>query len=378
MRLHIYEFSLIHESLRQGRTAARPEPLGTQNKRGWARHAVLIGLIVYLILHLGLGVAGEWSHWVRDPVYADKARKWRVLTAGAPGEAVQILFLGTSRTANGFAAAEAARRLRQTHAGEYVVFNWGVPASGAATQLVHLRRLLNEGQRVDILLWEFFPALAAQVPGEPVEARFSDPLAWDLSELPLLEQYGFPVSQWQQQRRQMWAAPWWALRLRLLGRVAPSWLPYHQRYDWSRGPDPHGWSPVLDVSQVEDKRPARVERARQEYQAVLRQWQLDLRTDRAIRDLLALARDHGIDTRLVWMPEGPSFQQNYSARSRRRIEQWLQRLIIEEGCVLVDCRTWMSEDDFVDGHHLLPQAAVRWTLRLTDEVLAPLLARPQR
>jgi hypothetical protein len=335
---------------------------------------LLVGTIVYLVLHLGLAVAGSWSRWLRDPVYADKERKWQKLIAQAPDAQPRIIFLGTSRVANGFAAGKAAQRLQEITGHPVTVFNWGLPGSGPATQHIHFRRLIKNQQRVDVLLLEAFPALMTEVVGRPVEAHFTEAIPWDSSELPLLECYDFPVASWRQERRNFWISPWWTFRLRLMGRLAPSWLPYHQRYDWSRGPDPWGWSPILDQDLSAPQRAYRVERARQEYEHRLRHWQLSPSAERALRDLLSFAQHHHVKVLLIWMPEGPSFQRYYSPQSKKRIEQWLNNLAIESNVPVVDCRDWMPEDDFSDGHHLLPMGAARWTLRLTEKVLQSVIS----
>ncbi|MBA2224869.1 MAG: hypothetical protein WHU94_11135 [Thermogemmata sp.] len=321
------------------------------------------------MLHLGLASAAAWSRWLRDPVYADKERKWQKLVSQAPPAAPRIVFLGTSRVANGFAAGEAERRLRLVTGRATVVFNWGLPASGPVTQYLHFRRLISSGHRVDVLLLEVFPALVTEAGGMPVEAHFTDAIPWDSSELPLLEQYHFPVACWQHERRGLWIAPWWSLRWRLMGRLAPSWLPYHQRYDWSRGPDPWGWSPIIDLDPSAEQRSKRLERARREYEHRLRHWRTSPPAEKAIRDLLDLARQQHVTVLLIWMPEGPSFQRHYSPQARQKMERWLEKLAEEAEVRVADCRDWMAEEDFSDGHHLLPEGALRWTRRVAEEVL---------
>jgi hypothetical protein len=39
---------------------------------------------------------------------------------------------------------------------------------------------------------------------------------------------------------------------------------------------------------------------------------------------------------------------------------------------LLDGRTWLTEDDFWDGHHLLPRGAAAFTARFERELTAPL------
>lgn len=334
-----------------------------------ARRTLLAGTLVYMVLHLGLASTASWSRWLRDPVYADKERKWQKLINRLPEARPRILFLGTSRVANGFAAEAAERHLREITGRPVTVFNWGLPGSGPVTQQIHFRRLTKNQLEVDVLLLEIFPALMTEVSRLPVEACFTEAVPWDDSELPILERYGFPVVSWRHERRNFWVAPWWTFRLRLMGRLAPSWLPYHQRYDWSRGPDPWGWSPILDEDLTAEQRALRIERARHEYEDRLRYWQLSPHMEQALRDLLSLAQQLEVKVWIIWTPEGPSFQRHYSAQSQKRIERWLHNLAKETGVPLVDCRDWMTEEDFSDGHHLLPTGAVRWTLRLTEEVL---------
>ena len=355
------------ERLRVG-LSVRQSP-GRFSRRRRSYLALFAGAIVYLLLHLGLAGVAAWSRWVRDPVYADKERKWQKLVSQMSPAAPRIVFLGTSRVANGFAAGEAERRLSEIMGCSAAVFNWGLPATGPVTQYVHFRRLANRGQRIDVLLLEIFPALVTDGDDHPVEAHFTDAIPWDSSELPLLDRYHFPVASWQHERRSLWIAPWWSLRGRIMGRLAPSWLPYHQRYDWSRGPDPWGWSPIIDLDSSAEQRARRVERARQEYEHRLRHWNVSPFAERAVRDLLVLAQQHHVRVLLIWMPEGPSFQRLYSLQARQKMERWVEKLAAEADVRVVDCRDWMAEEDFSDGHHLLPSGAVRWSRRIAEEVL---------
>ena len=51
-----------------------------------------------------------------------------------------------------------------------------------------------------------------------------------------------------------------------------------------------------------------------------------------MRDTLTLARDHGIPTRLVLMPEATWFRELYSAKARARFDHWIRELADEAGC----------------------------------------------
>jgi len=45
------------------------------------------------------------------------------------------------------------------------------------------------------------------------------------------------------------------------------------------------------------------------------------------------------------------------------------------GLTLVDARTWLPDSDFMDLHHVLASGAERFTKRLEEEVLRPLVER---
>ena len=47
--------------------------------------------------------------------------------------------------------------------------------------------------------------------------------------------------------------------------------------------------------------------------------------------------------------------------------------MIEFGCRVADCREWMPDDAFADGHHLLRAPAGAFTDRLTRGVIGPAL-----
>jgi hypothetical protein len=94
----------------------------------------------------------------------------------------------------------------------------------------------------------------------------------------------------------------------------------------------------------------------------------------AWRDLLGLCRREGIPTALVVMPEGPVFRSWYPPRTWALVREFLDDLGREYRVGVIDARDWMAEEDFIDSHHLLPQAAELFSARLGHEALAPLLA----
>ncbi len=333
-----------------------------------------MGLAVYIVLHVGLAFSAEFYRFVRDPVYADKERKLTRLERSLPPGSPVVVFLGTSRTGNGFDAGTAQRLLTDGFGRSVGAFNHGLPASGPVTHLLHLKRLLAAGHRPRVLLLEIHSPTLANLKDGPFEGRFAEGVGLEWAELDEVAGYGFPVEKLRRQRREVLIAPWSGVRFQLLGRLAPTSLPFYLRYDWSRGKDAFGWSPMM-VEEVDDaRREAGMERAREEYQFILRT--MKPRDDQgpgiqALRDILSLCREQGLSVVLVRMPEGAGFRAMYSRALTKRLERLLGEIAREYGCGLADCREWMPDTAFADGHHLLPSSATAFTERLAREVIAP-------
>ncbi len=284
-----------------------------------------------------------------------------------------VLFVGTSRTGNGFDAGRAQDALTDALGRPAAAFNFGTPASGPITHLLHLRRLLEDGHRPALVLLEIHAPTFAALPDGPFEARFADGTLLTWHELDWLAGYGFPVERLREKRRTVAVAPWYGLRFQLMGRISPTTLPFHLRHDWGRGADPNGWNPVF-VEEVDDEQYAfGLARAGREYLGILSNMKLGDAPVRAVRDLLALCRERGIPVVLVRMPEASGFRAFYPRPVSARIERFLNELAAESGCRVADCREWMPDRAFVDGHHLLRSGASAFTERLTREVIEPAL-----
>jgi hypothetical protein len=329
--------------------------------------------VAVVVLHLGLAHAAELARLLRDPVYTDKERKLTRLERELPPNSPVVLFIGTSRAGNGFEAGRAQDVLTARLGRPAAAFNFGTPASGPVIHLLHLRRLLADGHRPALLLLEIHPPTLAKLPDGPLEARFADGTAFEWDEIDWLGNYGFSVERLREKRRQAVVAPWYALRFQLLGRISPTALPFHLRYDWGRAPDANGWNPVLVEEVSDEQRAAGLKRAELEYRHLLARMELGDAPVQALRDLLALCREHRIPVVLVRMPEGTAFRAFYPRRLAARVERFLHELAAEFGCRVADCRAWIPDAAFVDGHHLLRSGAGAFTDRLAREIIDPAL-----
>lgn len=350
------------------RGAAKPKPaLQSRRRRG----AVAVGVfaVAFVVLQLGLAAAAELSFRVRDPAYGDKEKLLARATA-ARGRPL-VVMLGSSRTSFAFHAFAVEERL----AAEFpaaVAFNFGVPASGPVTHALYLRRLVEQGHRPDLLLVEVLPPMFMEFPEGPMDGRFLNGNRLRYGEAKRAVGYGLPpevVAKW----RSSVVVPWSELRLPLLGRLTPSALPWGVRFDWGRSCDARGWGPPPWASVTPEEYRAGVERARREYAAVLADLRPAAGAVRALHDLLALCRDHGIPAKLVLLPEAAEFRALYSPVTLARLDGILGDLRTAHGCDLIDARDWGPPGEFTDGHHLLRGGAKAFSDRLARDAVLPFL-----
>ncbi|MGL6096586.1 MAG: hypothetical protein ACRC7O_12420 [Fimbriiglobus sp.] len=361
-------------SLLRRRPAAEvgaPVVLAAPN-RGRAKRAVLWGVLGFVGLQLGAGLAAELFPRIRDPLYGDKAAKLRKRLAvqGAPADAV--VMIGSSRTGFAFhgTRVEAALAERGTPA---VAFNFGIPASGPVTHLIYLNRLLKSGVAPKLLLVEVLPSMLADDPAGPTERMwfFADRVT--ASEVNTLVSHGFAAGPTRERYAKSVLLPAYTLRFQLLSRVAQSWLPWQVRFDWSRGSDVCGWGTPVAPNVTPEQRAVGIAQAKLEYEATLGGLRPGGGAVAALRDVLSTCRDRGIPVRLVLMPEGSAFRPWYGPGVNDRLTALLNGLATEYGAPLIDARDWLPDDAFHDAHHMLRGGAEAFSDRLAADVIAPAL-----
>ena len=326
-----------------------------------------------IILHAALVIASEYSHYLRDPVYSDKERKLARIERTLPPGSPVVVFVGTSRAGNGFDAGRAQTVLSTALGRPVGAFNFGTPASGPVTHFLHVQRLLADGHRPALLMLEIHAPVLAELPDGPLEGRFADGTVFSWDELDLLDAYGCSTGKLRAERKEVPVKPWFALRFQIVGRLAPTSLPYYLRHDWSRGPDPNGWNAMQFNDLSPEEREVGLKRAEREYRHILRGMKLGDGAVRALRDTLALAANTAFPSCSLRMPEGTTFRALYSASgggARRSVRERLGRRVRlpRRGLPL-----WMPDEAFADGHHLLRNPAGAFSERLASEVLAPAL-----
>ena len=347
---------------------------GDRRRRGFI--AVGTGIAAFLLLQIGLGIAGECVLLIPEPGYADQELRLSRQESLYPGAPSGVM-LGTSRTGFAFHADRIREQLARDLGDPAKAFNFGIPASGPVTHIVYLRRLLADGHRPDLLLVEVLPPSLAELPDGPLESRFlfGDRLRHD--EVDTVIGYGFPEKEIRKKWRGTIITPWYSMRFPILGRIFPSALPWHLRFDWSRTKDPTGWSTPIVSSVTPEQYAAGLMRAAGEYSAILADLHPTGGGATALEDLLKLCRESNIPVTLVLMPESAGFRELYTPATTERLYRFLNQLREEYCCTLVDARDWLPDSAFTDGHHMLQSGAEVFSDRLTREAILPQLrARP--
>jgi hypothetical protein len=315
----------------------------------------------FVLIQVGLGLAVDrcWPA-VRDPEFAILRGHLAARRAEQPDRPL-VLALGSSRTAMGL---RAERLNHSTDPSAPLVFNFAIPASGPMMQQVALRRLLAERMVPNLVVIETMPMSLYGYGGSPLEEHYLDPARLDLMEtLHLLPCYYRPF--WEICRR--WGS----------ARVLPICRHQAELRD-ALGIDPvqshahlragYGWRGEFRVPTPEQFA-ANVRFSLGQYEDVLQGEHLALGPLQALGSLLTLCKQEGIAAVVVLPPES-SFFRAASQGVASAVEE-VRRLARQRDVPLYDARTWVSDDGFLDGHHLTAPGADAYTERFGREVLEP-------
>jgi hypothetical protein len=327
------------------------------------------------VLQIGLAVAIEfWLPDLRDPAYGVKLRvlKHRV-TAGVTQQPM-VLMGGSSRVEYGLLGQPLEQQLAEELGTRPVVFNFGITAGGALTQLLVINRLVGEGIRPDLMLVEVFPPNLSVNTGLNELPRLTPERLW-LDELPLLANFGArPLPELRVEWWQGWPAPSYSHRHAILTRLAPLFLPGGVVAISSSRFDDSGMGPTFTCPRSPEEHQHAVAATIAQYRPWFHEFRLGGACCDALRETLRLCRREHIGAALVLMPEATEYRDTlYSPESWAQIEAFVADLSREFDVPVINARDWVPSDEFADGHHLIAAGAERFTERLGREHLAPLL-----
>lgn len=336
-----------------------------------ARRSLVWALAAFGVLQVAPSIVMDrWLPELRDPEYGAKLHRLRALQAARPGEPL-ILVIGSSRSAMGL-RPDSLPDCRMADGRTGLVFNFGMTGYGPVQELALLDRLLRDGVRPDQVMIEVHPLLLHQENGYGEEYWLNvNCLDWD--DLCLVSRYASRSGQLQ---RQWWESrlwPWHSRRFLILDRFAPRWAPPETRQNaWSML-DARGWLPHHRQRVTAEEYRRGQEHARREYEPAIKGFRVTELADRAMCELLELCSREAIAAALFVMPEGSEFRSWYQPAARGEVEAYLGKLSRQYGCPYYDAAAWCADDDFWDGHHLLPDGARRFSAKFGRQALQPTL-----
>ena len=350
-----------------GRKAAPP-------RRGRAaRRALAWGVAAVALAQLAFATAVETAlPLLRDPEFGYHQLRATDLQAAHPDRPL-VLVLGTSRAQN---AVDPAAMGFADAPGSPLVFNGGLSGSRPVHLPLNLRRFRGAGVRPAAVLVELFPA-TLMVPGPPDYLFAEAEHRLTATEVRHLEPYlGDPAAFWF-----TWAASranaLHVFRTGVVGSVAPKWQRVRSTdYPWPTL-DRVGFVPYPYDEVPAEHRERRRATMEKHYAGAVHDLRVSPLSDRAYRDLVADCRAAGVPVAFFLAPESPVFRSWYSPAGRAALAAFTRVLSDELGCPVFDAPTDYAEEDFADGHHMLPPAARRFSRDLADRHLRPWLAAVQ-
>jgi hypothetical protein len=343
------------------------------------RAAILWGMGVFLLAQLALTLTIErWRPDWGDLEYGLRFRNLRRCIQETPDRPLLVI-LGSSRTGNGF-KADCLPPASWNGKEVPLVFNMSLAGGTPTHELLILKRLLAAGIRprwvvIEVhepsLNWED-RALANKDNVPPSRLRWSD--------LEVLDRY---APQHTSYRYREWLVrgltSWNTNRYGLMTRYAPSWVepqknavPEFLRHYMS----PYGWLSFPLASVTPEKHEKWFEPIRESHAKKLANFRISPEADRLYREMLDTCQRENISViGLLEMPEESILRNLYSSQARRVIHDYLTGLCEEYHMELIDATTWLKDENFADGHHVLPNGAEEFTLRFWRDVLEPRLRK---
>lgn len=316
--------------------------------RSRARLAVaLFAPAFVLVLSAAWLVAEPAVPEITDTEYHDRLRLVRAARTEHPDQPLGVV-LGSSRVAWGF----YPDGLPEPGPGEVYWVNAAHNGAGPTLNRVLLHRLLRDGVRPAVAVLEVMPTFFVKENNRFLCGHFA------ADDLPLVRPYAERRLQYDYHflRHRITRAP-------DLARVADPFAGRGQ-------PLPRGGHRGLEDAVTAVERERRVEHARQHNSNFLSSMTVRPGADRAFRDTLREAADHGVRVVLLRMPEGATFRSWYDPAGLARFDAYLASVAAEFGTPILDARLWLEEDDLYDSHHALKRGAEKFTARFARELPA--------
>jgi hypothetical protein len=331
------------------------------------RKALIWTALVFFLLQLGFVVIVDcWFPLFYDSEAAARFKELRALAQAEPERPI-LLLLGSSRTCMSF-RPEIVGDLLPGLGQHPLVYNYSHLGASPAFSLLQLQRLVRWGTRPRWVVVEIMPVWLSR------EATSLVAQVAVISELPFLLRHAAPkriLRDFVVPR----IIPWYKNRAALLLALAPGLVDRttaQAKHFEPLGPlgwDNRRWKHLQDPAVLG----VPLEAARLDYAPGLQAFQVQERLTRPLDDLAVFCRREHIDLALVLSPESSTFRSWYGPTTETQIQNFCAQLSNRQGVPIVDCRDWLPDDAFFDGHHVLQHGADTFTRRFEQEVLRPLV-----
>jgi hypothetical protein len=300
---------------------------------------------------------------VLDPEFNAKLVRLKTRIAETPARPLALV-VGSSRVHMGLDAG------RLSAAGApWLIFNLGMGGAGPIMHGVSLHRVRAAGIHPDLVIVEVVPAQFLACKGCPIEEQWLNGARLRVDELALIHPY--------------LGKPWRPVLYRWLpGQLFP--CTHYQRAlrRWVQldrtpqgGPiqelpadgddDPYGWRPGPDALSTEQAAAASV-RTASEYRKYFSDASFSVGTIRALRDIIGTCRRDSIPVLLLLMPESKGFRALYPDGFECNLNRLLDELCRAEHLPIINARTWVEDNGFLDLHHLCRNGAQVFTNRFQE------------
>lgn len=338
--------------------------------RGRARAAV----VAFGVAFVGLQAAfhypvAEALPQVRDAHFGRKLARVRQLTSDRTGRPL-VVATGSSLTELGLCPAMMPGQDGSGDPGRPVCFNLGLSNCGVVVHLLALRRVLDDGVRPDLVLIEISPRFMYKEYNAVYDGDLLPPARVQRGDLRQLARYLPDAHGFRGRWRAKQYLPWWSYRGNIQVWAHPSGVPNHLHAATYKT-DGWGWRlppPGFNEAHAGYHLHGGGDRLRAYYAHFFSHPPVDALAF-AYLEMAGLCRDRGVKYAFVVVPESSFIRDACPADARHPFGRLLDHLRNDYGAWVVDARGWVPDHEFSDGSHLLPNGAVRYSVRLEQEVL---------
>jgi hypothetical protein len=342
-----------------------------RGRQAVGRATLLCGAAAFVAMQLLLSWAMDcYEPTLRDPLWGRKIALLRTRLAEEPDRPL-VVILGSSRAALGVRLGDSPV---QDDGDAPIVFNLGIMGAGPVHELVFLHRLLAEGIHPQRLLLEIHPLLMHEDPGFG-EVAVLNVNRLDWRDLSVLRRYVYEPAKMYASWVRSRVLPCLSHRVLLQMHWAPSWLEPAYRNDHlvMTRLDRSGWTPHFCDAVNPLQYRLFLEASVRAYEPAFNHYRITDMPDRAVREILDICRHERIPAGLFLMPEASGFRAAYAADTRGKLDDYLAHLSKDYETPVFDATFACRDEDFADGHHLLPPGAKAFAASFHQDVLRPFL-----